>query len=147
MGAEHIGFVSDLRQARPGRLLQYRPLEEWWQGRMSITWLSADGPRVLVESKGLDYTPQPLHAGASQVYLRDLRDPVEPSWTMISRSVSGNAANGDSGGAVASRDLSTIAFWSGATDLVAKDSNNCFDIFLFERSSGRTTRILAPAKR
>jgi hypothetical protein len=116
----------------------------WWQGAVQITWLSADGLGALASSAGDSSSPKPEAGGSLQVYLRDLKD---ESWTLLSHNLAAEIGNGSSGGAVASRDLSTIAFWSGATDLVAKDSNNCFDIFLFERSSGRTTRILAPAKR
>ena len=138
--AIHVGFVSDLKQQAHGRLLSVPGGEGQWQGRMSISWLSADGLHLLVEAAGTVEGPQPWRQAPSQVYLRDL---IEPSWTLISQGQEGQVANAASGGGVASRDMSTIAFWSSATNLVAGDTNNARDIFIVDRKAGKISRIEA----
>jgi len=140
MGAPHVGFVSDRIMAKAGRLIPFEPHITWWQGCMSITWLSADGPQVLIVACGVADMPEPLRGGPLQVYLRDID---ATSWTLISRAVSGEPANAGCGGGVASRDLRTIAFWSTATNLVAGDKNNTRDVFIVDRKTGKISRIEA----
>jgi hypothetical protein len=133
-----VGFVSDLQEQLPGRLLPVASGRDGLDGRVFITWLAADGSRALIESNGVGDAPQPELQGVTQIYLREL---MNLGWSLISRNVEGAGANGHSGGAVASRDLSTIVFWSQATDLVLNDTNNARDVFVVDRIAGTISRI------
>jgi len=58
----------------------------------------------------------------------------------VSVDSSGAQGNGGSAGAVLSADGRIVAFTSGATNLVAGDTNGKIDLFVHDRQSGATTR-------
>ncbi len=59
----------------------------------------------------------------------------------VSLTNSGLQANGGSGSPSLSSDGRLIAFYSDATNLVANDTNNVFDVFVRDRVAGTTTRV------
>ena len=142
MGAPHIGLVSDLSVDKGMRLL---PEPEaganyWWQGELEITWLSADGLTVLVHGSGLRDRPMPGEMVPDQIYLRVL---ASDTWTSVTLSSDGWPANGHCDQAVASADVSVIAYRSSATNLVDDDADNAVpDVFVLDRKSSKTTRIV-----
>jgi Tol biopolymer transport system component len=60
---------------------------------------------------------------------------------LISRTMGGGAANGDSFGSSISADGRFVTFESDARDLVPNDFNNARDIFLVDRQTNTTTRV------
>jgi Tol biopolymer transport system component len=75
--------------------------------------------------------------GRSDVFVRDL---VTPTTILASEGV-GGPADGASSFPSVSADCERVAFQSIATNLVDGDTNRVSDIFVFDRSSGETTRI------
>jgi hypothetical protein len=141
MGATDTGFISDHERNEPGRLLPVGYGEnEYWQGAMSVAWLSADGRRALVDCC---YAPVPVlpPPGESDVPQMVLRDLAADTWLLISKAPDGKPGNRASHGGGAAQDASVVAFASEATNLVAGDTNSSSDIFLFDSASGRSTRI------
>jgi Tol biopolymer transport system component len=139
LGVAHVGFVSDRETRRAGRLLPPSQTDAFWQGTVEINWLAANGRSVLVTARAYSVVPEQDTNDAWQVYLRDL-DTQE--WQLISRAQSGEVGNQSSSAGAASADLSIIVFSSYATDLVNSDGNECSDVFLLDRASGETTRIV-----
>jgi WD40 repeat protein len=70
-----------------------------------------------------------------------LRDRAAGTTERVSVDSSGNQANGGSYSASLSSDGQVIAFESSATNLVANDKNNHYDIFVRDRSTGVTERV------
>lgn len=77
-------------------------------------------------------------SGSGEIYVRDT---LLSTLTLLSRAASGGRANKASQDPTISGDGKTVAFVSSASNLVANDSGEMWDIFLTERSTGRTTRI------
>lgn len=73
-----------------------------------------------------------------QILLRDLATKAQ---VLVSRAVDGNRGDGDSLAADVSPDGSHVVFESWADNLVANDTNNNPDIFLWTRDSGAIKRI------
>ena len=88
------------------------------------------------------YTESPLVSGdtngMSDVYLRDLYSKVT---TRISVSSSGGQGDGWSDQPSISNDGNLIAFSSRASNLVTGDANGFTDIFVHNRTTGRTFRV------
>jgi hypothetical protein len=61
--------------------------------------------------------------------------------TRVSVDSIGNQANGPSGYASISADGRFVAFESGASNLVAGDTNATWDVFVYDRQTGETTRM------
>ncbi|OQX66965.1 MAG: hypothetical protein B6A08_17825 [Sorangiineae bacterium NIC37A_2] len=64
-----------------------------------------------------------------------------PRLRLASVSPSGDPANSFSGSPALSADGLVLAFFSRATNLVPNDTNDVDDIFVFERETGRVTRV------
>jgi Tol biopolymer transport system component len=75
---------------------------------------------------------------ASDVFIHDRRT---GETTRVSISDSGLQGNGASGAAAISRDGRYVAFTSGASNLVAGDTNSTADVFIRDLRTGRTTRV------
>jgi Tol biopolymer transport system component len=100
--------------------------------------LSADGSTVAFASLATNLAAAEVAARVVNVFVRDQRT---GRTTRISDAPDGTAANGDSGRPAVSADGSVVAFESRASDLVAGDTNGASDVFVWERASGRTTRV------
>jgi Tol biopolymer transport system component len=76
--------------------------------------------------------------GATDVFLRDR---TLGTTVLVSKSVAGTAANGDSFQPVVSDDGRFVAFTSGASNVVAGDSNGSLDVFVRDMVAGTTERV------
>jgi Tol biopolymer transport system component len=102
--------------------------------------LSADGSTVAFSSLATNLAgPEPVQpVNVVNVFVRDQRT---GRTVPISQAPNGAPANGDSGNAALSADGSVVAFESAASNLVLGDTNGAPDIFVYDRASGRTTRV------
>jgi len=101
------------------------------QERM-IPGISADGRYIIFTSSASN-----LVAGDSNT-TRDvfLRDRDTNTTTLVSQNLAGTGSgNGESNFAVMNSTGSLIAFTSAASDLVSTDTNNKFDVFVFNRGN------------
>jgi Tol biopolymer transport system component len=109
-------------------------------GASFSTALSADGRFLAFGSLATDLLPQPLPEGSPNIFLFDR---VAGTTVLVSRSAfsPSQAGNAQSVVPVMSADGRWVAYLSKATDLVAgqSDSNQSFDVFLFDRLTGTTT--------
>jgi Tol biopolymer transport system component len=76
--------------------------------------------------------------GASDIFVHDTQTGAT---TRVSVDSSGAQANGPSLAPAISADGIYVAFYSGATDLVANDTNGVYDIFVHNIQAGATTRV------
>lgn len=108
--------------------------------------LSNDGSVACFHSRAINLAPLPTD-GTDHVYFLDPFALV-PTPVLVSRSLSGLPANGDSHDAVVSRgrdldghDGRYIAFVSAADDLVPDDTNGIPDVFVYDRIDDRMARV------
>lgn len=109
--------------------------------------ISRDGRYVAFVSLGTSLVRRDRNRSAD-IFVRDLLD---RSTTLISRSAAGGAGNGASASPAISGDGRFVAFQSNASDLVcarhcaaaADDINLLPDVFLFDRAANRMTWISA----
>ncbi|OUC15999.1 MAG: hypothetical protein B0A82_03825 [Alkalinema sp. CACIAM 70d] len=99
--------------------------------------ISADG-RYVVFTSSVDKLVSGDTNGVTDIFLRDVTLPSSDpnAIKLVSRTTSGNAGNGNSSAPMISGDGNFIVFTSSASDLVAGDTNNQADIFLYDRSTG-----------
>jgi Tol biopolymer transport system component len=70
--------------------------------------------------------------------------PPPGTTTLVSERFRGGFAGGGSAEASISENGRWVAFTSGAADLVAGDANGALDVFVRDRRTGKTTRLLLP---
>ncbi|HEY2793936.1 MAG TPA: hypothetical protein VGJ28_16340 [Micromonosporaceae bacterium] len=99
--------------------------------------ISADGRYIAFASDASNLVAGDTN-GQSDVVVRDMTTGVT---SLVSWTSTGGRANGFSDGASISADGNLIAFESGATNLVAHDTNGVIDVFLRDRTAGTTKRI------
>jgi len=75
------------------------------------------------------------------VFLRDITVPASPTTTRVSVGAGGVQGNGSSFLDVITPDGNSVLFDSNATNLVSGDTNANYDVFLYNRASGTTTRV------
>ena len=97
--------------------------------------VSPDGRFVIYNSDATDLMPG---AGYGALYIRDRRNGVTH---LLSRSSTGDVANGWTGSASISADDRYVVFQSDATNLVRRDTNRQTDIFLRDRATGAVRRV------
>jgi len=90
--------------------------------------LSADGTTVVFHSKATNLAPGGKN-GTWDVFARDLAEGV----TLLANPSLSSNAKGHSANAAVSGDGSRIVYSSGATNLVAQDTNAVNDIFVYDR--------------
>ena len=98
---------------------------------------SADGRYVAYESAATNLVSGDTNA-ATDVFLYDR---VTGITTRVSVAPSSMQANGGSFDPTLSNDGRFVAFHSDATNLVSGDTNAATDIFVFDRTTGTTTRV------
>src|SRR6266480_3881032 len=106
-------------------------------GCSSAAGITANGRYVAIVSDAPDLVSDDTNQ-AADVFVHD-RQTGET--TRISISDSGSQGNGDSEAAAISRHGRYVAFASGASNLVAHDTNNLADVFVRDLRTGRTTRV------
>jgi Tol biopolymer transport system component len=99
--------------------------------------MSADGRYVVFDSSSKTFDVDDVNI-YSEIFLRDT---VNGTTTRINLSVSGTYANSSSVSPSISADGRYIVYQSAADNLVANDTNNMWDIFLFDRQTSVTTRV------
>ena len=99
--------------------------------------ISANGRYVAFSSWATDLAPNDTNS-TSDVFVRDL---VNGTTQRVSVSGTGSQSNGTSGVTAISAAGRYVAFGSGATNLVANDTNQTWDVFVRDRSAGTTERI------
>jgi Tol biopolymer transport system component len=104
----------------------------------SYDWsISPDGRSVPFVSEATNLVAGDTN-GATDVFVRDRR---AESTERVSVNSSAAQGNGDSEGGSLSADARYVAFYSGASNLVAGDTNDTDDVFVRDRQTGRTERI------
>jgi hypothetical protein len=102
--------------------------------------LSADGRFVTFTSYANNLVPGDTN-GKVDVFLRDIESGTT---TRVSLGPNGAQPNDDALRPSISADSRFIAYNSRATNLVAGDSNPALKVFIWDRTTGQTTRLLAP---
>jgi WD40-like Beta Propeller Repeat len=106
-------------------------------GAIGDASISADGRWVAFASQASNLAPGDTN-GVSDVFLRDR---ANHTTERISVATAGTEANGASYWVKISADGTTVAFISGATNLVAGDANGQTDAFVHDRVTGVTDRV------
>ena len=106
-------------------------------GRSESPAISADGSTIVFESWATNLAPGDDNGG-TDVFAYDVATGII---TLISRSADGTPANSWSSNPSISADGGTIVYASGATDLIAGDTNGSYDIFAYDVATGTTTRV------
>ena len=99
--------------------------------------ISADGRYVAFDSQATNLVGGDTNA-ASDVFLHDRQTGVTERVSLTSGGAQGN---GDSRSPALSPDGRYVAFSSGATNLVAGDTNGVDDVFVRDRQAGSTERV------
>ena len=99
--------------------------------------ISADGRFVAFDSDAWNLVPGDTN-GSSDVFVRDRQ---AGTTTRASVSSAGTQGFGNSYSPSISADGQLVAFNSAAPDLVSNDTNLTWDVFVWNRSSGNTTRV------
>jgi Tol biopolymer transport system component len=106
-------------------------------GCSSAAGISGDGRYVAIVSAAPNLVSSDTN-GAADVFVHD-RQTGET--TRVSTGSAGREGNGASGWAAMSTDGRYVAFSSGASNLVPGDTNDADDVFVHDRTTGRTTRV------
>jgi hypothetical protein len=109
------------------------------QGNMDseVASVTADGRYVAFDSQANN-----LVNGETDTFFDIfLHDRQTGETIRISNGLGGAEVNGDSKHPMISADGRTIAFTSEASNLVANDTNDKYDIFIYDRQTGETSRI------
>ena len=99
--------------------------------------ISADGRFVAFESFATNLAGGDTN-GWSDVFVRDRQ---AKKTNRASVATGGKQGHGESWGASISGDGRFVAFASSASDLVAGDTNGCWDVFVHDQQTGQTTRV------
>ncbi|MCB2188666.1 MAG: hypothetical protein KQJ78_19785 [Deltaproteobacteria bacterium] len=99
--------------------------------------ISADGRYVAFESVATNLVAGDTN-GFFDIFVHDR---VTGATTRVSVDTAGNQSNGDSYNAQISADGRWVAFESGATNLVAGDTNGHWDVFVHDRLNATTIRV------
>ncbi len=78
---------------------------------------------------------------AYDIFVYDSNPSGSPTISRVSVGVGGAQANGSSYGATISNDGRYVAFYSTASNLVSGDTNNQWDVFVHDRSTGVTSIV------
>jgi Tol biopolymer transport system component len=99
--------------------------------------ISADGRWVAFVSEATNLVPDDTN-GFNDVFLRDLRNGTT---VRVSVSSSGEQANSVSHGPSISGDGRYVAYYGGGSNLVPNDTNNQWDVFVYDAVAGTTERV------
>jgi Tol biopolymer transport system component len=110
-------------------------------GASEVPVVSANGRYVAFHSLATNLVAGDTN-GVSDIFLKDLQTGTT---TRVSTDSAGVGANGSSSFAEISDDGRYVAFQSGATNLVASDTNARWDVFVKDTQTGTTTRVSTTA--
>jgi Tol biopolymer transport system component len=133
-----LALTAQAAVAQDGRttLASVTPGGEPGNGASTFPALSADGRFVAFASLASDLVGGDTN-GASDIFVRDLRDGVTTRASVSSTGSQGDAASGEPS---LSADGRFVAFASGASNLVPADTNGLQDIFVHDVVTGETVR-------
>lgn len=114
------------------------PAGEQANDRSMDSALNPDGSLVVFRSQASNLVPGDTNGGAWDIFVKDL---ATGSVERVSLSSGGAQANAASDDGVLSAEGQLVAFMSGASNLVAADTNAANDVFVRDRASGLTTRV------
>lgn len=123
--------------AHSTRMLSVRANGKQTSRISSLPVASADGRFVAFTSRAVRLVEGETVDG-QQIYLRDT---TTDTTTLVSRARGGDGGDGPSDFASISADGMRIVYHSAATDLVADDRNRAGDVFMLDRSTGKTTLL------
>lgn len=129
-------FVRDRRTGRT-LLASRRTAGEPGDALSSHACLAADGSAVGFMSVATNLVAGDTN-GQPDIFVHDLRT---SRTSRVSVAGDGSQAAGESRDCAVSADGRFVAFTSTAENLVADDTNRAADVFLHDRSTGRTTRV------
>jgi hypothetical protein len=131
-------FIKDTLTGVTTRISTDSAGNEATGGNSFVNAISADGRYVAFHSLATNLVAGDTN-GVSDVFIKDTLTGVT---TRISTDSSGNQTTGGASYVSAiSSDGRYVAFWSGATNLVAGDTNGVRDSFIKDTLTGTTTRI------
>ena len=108
-------------------------------GSSGSPWLSADGRYVAFGSVATIFVEHDTN-DTGDIFVRDM---VMGTIECLSLTPSGSTGNGPSGVPFISPDGRFVGYWSGATDLVATDTNPAVDIYMYDRALGTLELVSA----
>ncbi len=103
----------------------------------TLTAISADGRYVVFASNASNLVRSDTN-GYSDVFVRDTQT---NQTARVSVASDGTEGNGDAYPGAVSADGRYIAFWSGASNLVAGDTNAAYDVFVRDTMTNQTTLV------
>jgi len=123
---------------KTGKTWRVSVSDEGFEGNGDCTFpaLSGDGAWVAFESLANNLVANDTN-GSRDVFLRPV---ARSGMARVSVSTAGTQGNADSFAPSLSPDGRYVAFDSDATNLVANDTNDSFDVFIRDREGGTTTR-------
>ncbi len=105
--------------------------------RASVQTFAADGTKVVFQSLANNLVTGDIN-GLADVFVKNL---TTGAVTLVSSTANGMSVNGTSTAAAISPDGTKVAFASNATNLVARDTNAQWDLFVKDLLTGAVTRI------
>lgn len=112
-------------------------------GDSQLGRISADGRFLVFVSTATDLVTNAVDGVHLNVFVREL---ATGATSLVSATPRGRGGNGDSYAPDIAADGSRIAFASRATDLVEPDTNGVADVFVADRSTGRTSLVSTGAQ-
>jgi Tol biopolymer transport system component len=111
-------------------------------GRSRDPGLNANGRFVAFRSEASNLVPHDRN-GAGDIFVHDRKSGATTRASVDSRGrgAAGCGVTGCGCDPVLSADGRFVAFWSSATNLVEADTNEAWDVFVHDRTLGRTTRV------
>ena len=109
-------------------------------GASAAPAISGDGGAIAFESLATNLVTGDTN-GVLDVFVRDGLTSLVSTTTRASVDSGGTQGNGPSGDATISSNGALVGFESGASNLVASDSNLVADVFVRDRVGGATTRV------
>lgn len=100
--------------------------------------ISANGQYVVFGSSASNLTADDSNGWLSDIFIYDV---ANKTTRLISKASDGTQGNNSSQFAAISNDGQLIAFSSSASNLVANDTNNALDVFLYDRKTSKTKRL------
>jgi Tol biopolymer transport system component len=133
-------FVRD-RQAGTTEMVSLSAAGQQGDSECRTPSISADGRYVAFEAGGSIIPGGDQNGFASDVLLRDR---LAGTTELVSVATAGGPGNGTSSVGTISADGDLVLFHSGATNLVAGDTNGRSDVFLRDRNAANFTSLCSP---
>ncbi len=111
---------------------------DWQDGPSASPDLSADGRYVVFSSSASNLAPGEVPPGYDSIYWKDVQT---GAIARVSQGAASVAGDNNSTNPSISGDGRVVAFQSFATNLVAGDTNETFDIFVWRRDTDSVTRV------